>query len=223
MKIVDFLIRNGADLRKWSRKNTHMRSPGWKRGRTTALTLASRHGHLDVMKMLIENGADLNQANKFNKIPLHDAILTDAGFESVKILIENGSNVNTRIGSNCFDSFEKGRAPLDLSCAKGLLKICALLLKNGANPNDGIPLIIACHASHFDVAALLLKHGLDDVNKYDHTDSTALQYVVFERGVRESHLCYATSNYKKNITRISRSYRAGKSLENQRLNAHLIV
>ena len=55
VKIVDFLIRNGADLRKWSRKNTSLRGSRFKRGRTTALTLASRHSRLDVMKMLIEN------------------------------------------------------------------------------------------------------------------------------------------------------------------------
>ena len=175
------------------------------------------------MKMLIENGADVNQANKFNKIPLHDAILKDAGFESVKILIENGSNVNTRIGSNCFDSFERegavGFFVRERAPAHGSL------LENGANPKDGNPLILACQESHFDVAALLLKHGVD-VNKYDYTDSTALQYVVssveFEN-VTFSCFCYVTSNYKKNITRISGSYRAGKSLENQRLNAHLIV
>ena len=195
--VKEWVLERSVDMNGRDKK-------GW-----TGLHRASSKGHVKIVEFLIRNGADVNRTNKYNMIALYIAILSDR-LESAKIMIENGSNVNIRIGSNSPDSFQRGKSPLDLACYKGQLEICSLLLENGANPNDGTestPLILACQAAHFDVAALLLKHGVDDVNKYDHTKTTALQYacaasssleivrLVFER--QECHWYHSNNKRSK--------------------------
>ena len=60
----------------------------------TALIRAAHWGHLDVVRLLLEKGADVNAINKV-QIPLMTA--TDQGrLEVVKLLLEKGADFNTK-------------------------------------------------------------------------------------------------------------------------------
>ena len=59
----------------------------------TPLTLATRMGYLDIMKCLIDHGANVNQGNYDGKTPIFFAT-TSGNLESVKLLIESGCDVS---------------------------------------------------------------------------------------------------------------------------------
>ena len=93
----------------------------------TALLRAARHGgYVDVVKSLVNQGADVNymDANKWS--PLMAAI-TGGGFETVKFLVDNGADVNAR------DQHEW--TPLMLAAKDGDLEAVKLLVEKGAEVN----------------------------------------------------------------------------------------
>lgn len=55
--------------------------------------------------------------------------------------------------------------PLESACRNGHLKVCELLLKAGADPNKGGPLVAAIEAQRLAVARLLLAHTADPNQK----------------------------------------------------------
>ena len=61
---------------------------------SNALRYASQEGHTNVVKLLLENGADFNNKDKkVNSTPLHNAVLY--GYKDiVELLLNAGANVN---------------------------------------------------------------------------------------------------------------------------------
>lgn len=103
----------------------------------------------DNMKYLIENGADINLRNGFNKTFL-EICCSNVFFDGIKLLVENNVNIDK-------DSF---------SCAirNGNFDIVKYLIKNGADVNGlnekiDSPLVIACIYRNYEIADLLIKSG----------------------------------------------------------------
>ena len=76
----------------------------------TLLHLAVVCRWLEVVKFLIENGADVNVINDFNETPLHLITVPDNDIndddeemvlEIVKVLCKNGANVNAKNYQDC--------------------------------------------------------------------------------------------------------------------------
>lgn len=61
----------------------------------TALHLASKEGHTDVVRELIKRGASVKMVTKKGNTALHIASLA-GNFDVVKLLIEYGANVNAQ-------------------------------------------------------------------------------------------------------------------------------
>jgi len=59
----------------------------------TALHLATKHGHLNIMGLLIEHGADVNAQNDWLSTPLH---LTEKNMEAIRMLLEAGADPNIK-------------------------------------------------------------------------------------------------------------------------------
>ncbi|TNN08392.1 Ankyrin-2 isoform 1 [Schistosoma japonicum] len=118
-----------------------------------ALHLASKEGHADVVRELIERGAKPNTATKKGNTALHIASLAGQ-FEVVKLLLEAGAEVNVQA--------QNGFTPLYMAAQENHLEVVRLLLANGANPglttDDGFtPLAVALQQGHDRVVALLLE------------------------------------------------------------------
>src|SRR5437868_4674721 len=96
------------------------------RHRRTPLYLASRHGYRDLVKELIDGGADLDAKSWDGWTPLHIAIYGDHT-DVVKDLIVAGADVNLVRG-------QTRRTPLHTACLNENIEIIRLLLDAGANP-----------------------------------------------------------------------------------------
>ena len=57
----------------------------------TALHLATKHVHMNAMRLLIEHGADVNAQNDWLSTPLH---LTEKNMDTIRILLEAGADPN---------------------------------------------------------------------------------------------------------------------------------
>lgn len=105
------LIERGADVNK--------RTPYG----TTSLDRAVNAGLRDIVRLLVDKGADINAKDNWYWTPLHSAIYSSKGI--VELLIAQGANLNAKDGD--------GRTPLWYAEKEGRTEIVELLKKQGAN------------------------------------------------------------------------------------------
>ena len=121
----------------------------------TALWVAAAKGHFDVVRLLIEQNADVDGRTSTNSTPLRAAAF-DGRLDIVRYLVENGADVNAR---NDFNS-----TPLMVTCYKGHPNVATYLVKHGANinlqDNEGSSCLhYASKGGHFQLACELLALG----------------------------------------------------------------
>jgi uncharacterized protein len=121
-----------------------------------ALHLAALNGHLDVVNILLEAGADANLRDANEWTPIFKAAYNhelDRGFAPVvKALIDHGGDVNARIFY--------GITPLMLAAGGGEAAVCEALLDAGAdvkaaNEGERTALMMAKERFYVDVINLL--------------------------------------------------------------------
>eukprot|EP00731_Ephydatia_muelleri_P035118 Em0098g4a len=120
---------------------------GW-----SPLNGASEKGHLDVVKTLLEAGANINQADKDNTTPLYVAS-QNGHHDVVQTLLGAGADVNIARSDN-------GCSPLHVSCYGGHLDVVKTLLEAGANINQAMKdgktsLDLAVERGHNETVQLL--------------------------------------------------------------------
>ncbi len=92
----------------------------------TALHLASQHGRLNVMRLLLEDGADVDALDSGGSTPLHQAISDVDSFhleQAVGLLLDRGANINLRNG--------QGLTPLYKASLRGYPNIIHLMRNHG--------------------------------------------------------------------------------------------
>ena len=90
------------------------------------LILAARKGHKDVVKLLLDRGAEPNMADQYGGTPLHFAAL-EGHKDVVQLLLDGGAEPNM--------ADEHEFTPLHLAAFKGHKDVVQLLLDKGAQPN----------------------------------------------------------------------------------------
>jgi ankyrin repeat protein len=109
---------------------------------------------LAIVRLLINNCADVNASTKDGKTPLHVAAVYDA-VEVAHVLIIHSADVNARN--------ENGGTPLHTAARKNSLDMAHLLIKHNADVNARneygfTPLNIATVQDSIEVASLLVKY-----------------------------------------------------------------
>ena len=123
----------------------------------TPLYHASSNCHIDVVQLLLNEGADPNKKNTSGETPLNWAA-TKGHKEVVQVLIDGGADPNW--------ANEWGETPLHSAASEGHKDVVQLLLGRGADPNKATgygstPLHRAARSGHKDVVKLLLDRGAD--------------------------------------------------------------
>ena len=136
----------------------------------TPLHFAAQNGHLEVVRLLLERGANVNAQNtdelwwRERRTPLHFAA-QNGHLDVVRLLLERGANVNAET------SGVAGWTPLHFAAQNGHLEVVRVLLERGANVNAQTtlfwedadarrtPLHYATKNGHLEVVRLLLERG----------------------------------------------------------------
>lgn len=155
------------------------------------LHIAVEKGHLEVVKYLLVNDADVNVRTQEGQTPLFMAAATSEGTELAKLLADKGAEIDPvdqdgvtplsvaaraahlstvqlllSKGALVDRPDHEGRTPLHYASENGSSNVAKLLLEGDADPNqpmkDGqTALQAAILAGHEDIVALLLAKGAD--------------------------------------------------------------
>ena len=121
---VMLLVEQGTEKNKMY--NIDMNRYGTYDDYETALAVAAENGHLDVVRVLVNQGADMEMADSVGYTPLINASF-NGHLDVVRYLLEQGAN---RDKAEC-----TGRTPLHVAASVGYLKIAKLLMVYGADLN----------------------------------------------------------------------------------------
>lgn len=95
----------------------------------TPLHIASKNGHMDIVKALLKKGANVNARNKRENTPLH--IASKIGYANIVDVMVNDYNANLNVQDN------NGYTPLHYAVIGGYFKIVSTLVSKGANKKLG--------------------------------------------------------------------------------------
>jgi ankyrin repeat protein len=142
---------------------------------------AAMYENFELVKILVDKGADLNIQDKWGMTPLHIACY-EAKYEETAYLIDNGADINIKDGDNTkpyfvgdFDiidyiinkytytyirDFYKNNK-LHIACYHGLTHVVKYLIdtKDYNDEGDFTALHIACCGSYFDLVKILVENG----------------------------------------------------------------
>jgi len=150
---------------------------------SNSFNLAIANGHLDIVKSLIESGANVDSLDKSLMTPLHYAASKGCA-DIIRLLIEKGASINAVSGDS--------KTPLILACANNDLNAVELLINNGANPcvrdNFGYsPLMTAVFYANEKVADMLIKFEVKKgVNKFRLIDFNDALIIACSKGLEET-------------------------------------
>ncbi|KAL1505978.1 hypothetical protein ABEB36_005419 [Hypothenemus hampei] len=142
------------------------------KGECTPLMEAASAGHLDIVRLLVHNDADVNAQSTSGNTPLMYAC-AGGHTEVVKFLLENGANVE--------DHNENGHTPLMEAASAGHVGLAKILLVHGAGINTHSnefkesALTLACYKGHLDMVRFLLEAGADQEHKTDEMHTALME------------------------------------------------
>ena len=151
--VVELLLDRGANVNN----RYAIPSSRGKIGNQTALSMASNRGHLDVCRLLISRGADMEVAADSGYTALMWALVNGASEEAAELLLDSGANPDP--GTLPVEEWSEAKTtPLILATSNGLSGIALRLIEAKVNldAQDGSGSTALKHAS---------RNGLDSVVK----------------------------------------------------------
>ena len=121
-----------------------------------ALHMGARHGFFEDVKVLIQNGSDVNAVDQYNGTALHEST-RHGHIDIVRFLIQNGAIVNL------VSKYKE--TPLHIAAREGHCDIAAVLIENDIDINalarSQTALHLAARHGHLEVSKLLIQNGAD--------------------------------------------------------------
>ncbi len=125
--------------------------------KSTPIHMASINGHVEVVRILVEHGADAKAQDGMGRTALHVAS-AEGHVEVVRMLVEHG------VGATAQDG--KGLTPLHVASTWGHVDVVCVLVEYGADvatqdEHGWTPLHLALAWGRLEVARFLVEHGAD--------------------------------------------------------------
>jgi len=145
----------------------------------TALMLAAAVGSTEIVKLLLEKGADLEHIDRGGESALIKAASGSFNLETVKVLLEKGADVNVKDGNGVTALM---KAAMN-ACSRDMIR---LLLEKGAaigakdKAGNTILMLTAIYYSKAEVFEALLANGAD-INAVNQNGETVLFIAVRNR------------------------------------------
>jgi ankyrin repeat protein len=164
IEIVELLLQKGANVDPIKSQSS------------LVFCKAINHGHIELIKILIDRGLDVNDFNeKDGSTPLLWAAEKGC-VEVVKELLARGANIDQMNEKN-------GYTPLILAVQNDHIELVKLLLDKGAAPNQAenegyTPLLLAVSGEHVEVVKELLARGACVDQVHEHTRRSPLMLAV---------------------------------------------
>lgn len=145
----------------------------------TAPLLAALFGDPKLTQVLIDNGFDMNEKIEFTQYALHNdgtpnyedkTVINVSSFsyafykynsENIKLLIENGTDVNTKIYEPFEDIYTGYSTALSKSTKKNDTDMVKFLINQGAKDLNNNHLIEACRNNNLELVNLFVNEGVD--------------------------------------------------------------
>ncbi|XP_043479806.1 putative ankyrin repeat protein RF_0381 [Leptopilina heterotoma] len=145
----------------------------------TPLHLATEGNHIQLVKILLENGANVNEQTRRGSTPLHLALIKKH-IELTEILLQNGADVNIQQIQDM--------TPFHLAISGNHIQLVEKFLQNGANVNlqleDGTSsLHITVENKYIQLTRILLQHGAD-VNVQDNNKKSPLHIAIIKNCIQ---------------------------------------
>ena len=159
--VVNVLLQGGANANATDSKD----------GGKTPLHHAAETGNIELIQLLVKNGADINRpALTGGLTPLMSAV-TSNSIDSVRVLLDYGTNINKT------DHF--GNTALSYSIGFNNAEMVMLLIGRNARVDDKRDLYYAASVANVSqrIIVALLKKGAD-INSHDQIGRTPLYYAV---------------------------------------------
>jgi ankyrin repeat protein len=162
-KMLEFILNCGIDV------NAFVRVPENLQKKSTLLHIASLCGQVEVVRLLLERGADVNISNANNDIALHFAARSGS-VNIIKLLLDKGMSANlTRTPAT---------TPLQLSPPCNNLAAAGAFVEgeatlNKTNKIDFSPLMMAAYNGKLEAVRYLIERGAD-INLCSNTNKSAL-------------------------------------------------
>jgi len=142
------------------------------KGDCTPLMEAASAGNADIVRLLLEHGADVNAQSSSGNTPLMYAC-AGGHEEVVTLLLEANANVE--------DHNENGHTPLMEAASAGHVGVAKILLSHGAGINTHSnefkesALTLACYKGHLEMVRFLLEAGADQEHKTDEMHTALME------------------------------------------------
>jgi ankyrin repeat protein len=159
-----------------------------KKDGTTPLFVACEHGRVDAAGLLLDKGADVNQAKMNGVTPLHVAC-REGHIDLARLLLEKGAEVDR--------ADEDGATPLFVACEHGLVAcehghvdVVRLLLERGAKIErvSWTPLLVACFLGDVEAVGRHLDSGAE-LDRADDKGRAPLLVACWKGHVGAARLC----------------------------------
>ena len=138
----------------------------------TPMHAAACKGHVNILSLLLDKGAELDGSGDYGETPLHRAV-NNQKLKAVQFLLDRGANINARNSG--------GYVPLIFAVQYESVEFARMLLERGARTNENennirqAPLHFAVQEGKIQAVRLLLEHGAD-VNVLDKSGRIPSQY-----------------------------------------------
>lgn len=135
---------------------------------------SSESGHINIVKYLVKNGADINQCDRYHQCPLFKA--SEGGYyDVVEYLVHHEADVN--------QCNEDNKSPLYKASEGGHYDVVKYLVRNNAKVNqcdhkNKTPLYKAVNIGHCNMVKFLLKNNAD-LTVRTNDDISPLQLAVW--------------------------------------------